>query len=84
MYSSLKENVALNDPSSVLIDPFRANTKNKIVIRYADVVLMRAEALIELDREKEALPLINEIRERAKKSTGLIDYAENGYCFVCR
>ena len=77
VYSSLKENVALNDPSSVLIDPFRANTKNKIVIRYADVVLMRAEALIELDREKEALPLINEIRERAKKSTGLIDYAEN-------
>ena len=70
LYSSLKENVALNDP-------FRANTKNKIVIRYADVVLMRAEALIELDREKEALPLINEIRERAKKSTGLIDYAEN-------
>ena len=66
LYSSLKENVALNDPSSVLI-----------VIRYADVVLMRAEALIELDREKEALPLINEIRERAKKSTGLIDYAEN-------
>lgn len=77
LYSSLKENVALNDPSSVLIDPFRANTKNKIVVRYADVVLMRAEALIELDREKEALPLINEIRERAKKSTGLIDYAEN-------
>lgn len=77
LYSSLKENVALNDPSSVPIDPFRANTKNKIVIRYADVVLMRAEALIELDREKEALPLINEIRERAKKSTGLIDYAEN-------
>lgn len=77
LYSSLKENVALNDLSSVLIDPFRANTKNKIVIRYADVVLMRAEALIELDREKEALPLINEIRERAKKSTGLIDYAEN-------
>lgn len=77
LYSSLKENLALNDPSSVLIDPFRANTKNKIVIRYADVVLMRAEALIELDREKEALPLINEIRERAKKSTGLIDYAEN-------
>lgn len=77
LYSSLKENVALNDPSSVLIDPFRANTKNKIVIRYADIVLMRAEALIELDREKEALPLINEIRERAKKSTGLIDYAEN-------
>ncbi|MFR5959787.1 MAG: hypothetical protein ACLUHA_11700 [Bacteroides stercoris] len=36
LYSSLKEN-ALNDPSSVLIDPFQANTKIKIVIRYADV-----------------------------------------------
>lgn len=77
LYSSLKENVALNDPSSILIDPFRANTKNKIVIRYADVVLMRAEALIELDREKEALPLINDVRDRAKKSTGLIPYANN-------
>ena len=77
LYSSLKENVALNDPSSVLIDPFRANTKNKIVIRYADVVLMAAEAYNEINGEKEALPLINEIRERAKKSTGLIDYAEN-------
>lgn len=77
LYSSLKENVALNDASSILIDPFRANTKNKIVIRYADIVLMRAEALIELDREKEALPLINDIRDRAKKSTTLIPYAAN-------
>lgn len=77
LYSSLKENVALNDPSSILIDPFRANTKNRIVIRYADVVLMRAEALIELHREREALPFINDIRERAQKSTGLIPYAAN-------
>ena len=58
------------------VDPNHTGV-NYCPLRYADVVLMRAEALIELDREKEALPLINEIRERAKKSTGLIDYAEN-------
>lgn len=71
-YSSLKENVKVGDESSVLIDPFRANTKNRIIIRYADVLLMRAEALIELNREGEALPLINEIRMRAKSSIALI------------
>lgn len=76
-YSSLKENVALNDPHSVLLDPFRGNSKNRIVIRYADVLLMRAEALIELRREKEAMPLINDVRSRAKKSLGKIPYATN-------
>lgn len=74
-YSSLKENVNPDDPSSVLIDPFRGNSKNKIVIRYADVLLMRAEALIELNRESEALPLINEVRMRAKNSMAKIPYA---------
>lgn len=73
-YSSLKENVNPDDPSSVLIDPFRGNSKNKIVIRYADVLLMRSEALVELNREKEALPLINEVRQRAKDSMSKITY----------
>ncbi|MBR8708792.1 RagB/SusD family nutrient uptake outer membrane protein [Bacteroides pyogenes] len=76
-YSSLKENVKVGDESSVLIDPFRANTKNRIIIRYADVLLMRAEALIELNRELEALPLINKVRTRAKNSIALIPYATN-------
>ena len=76
-YSSLKENVALNDPHSVLLDPFRGNSKNRIVIRYADIVLMRAEALIELNRVKEAMPLINEVRSRAKQSMTMIGYAGN-------
>ena len=57
--------------------PFYANSKNRIVIRYADVLLMRAEALIELGQEVEALPLINQVRARAKQSTGLVEYAAN-------
>lgn len=77
-YASLKENVSPDCDCFVNIDPFYGNSKNRIQIRYADVLLMRAEALIELGREKEALPLINQIRERAGQSTTLIDgYATN-------
>jgi len=35
------------------------------VFRYADVLLMKAEALFRLGRTAEALPLVNQIRERA-------------------
>lgn len=76
-YSSLKENV---DPASeyyVKTGPWHANSKNNIIIRYADVLLMRAEALIEKGEHAEALLLINRIRNRAKISTGLIDFATN-------
>jgi hypothetical protein len=74
-YSSLKENV---DPASeyyVKTGPWNANTKNNIVIRFADVLLMRAEAFIETGNYAAALPLINQIRNRAKVSTGLIGFA---------
>lgn len=76
-YSSLKENV---DPASeyyVKTGPWYANSKNTIVIRYADVLLMRAEELIETGNFKDALPLINQIRNRAKASTSLISFASS-------
>ncbi|SHE75606.1 Starch-binding associating with outer membrane [Mariniphaga anaerophila] len=38
---------------------------NWVVYRLADVLLMKAEALSQLDRYNEALTIINEIRERA-------------------
>ncbi|MEI6554111.1 MAG: RagB/SusD family nutrient uptake outer membrane protein [Paludibacter sp.] len=76
-FSSLKENV---DPASeyyVKTGAWYANSKNQIVIRYADVLLMRAEALIETGNFSDALPLINQIRNRAKVSTALIGFATN-------
>lgn len=76
-YASLKENVDPACDCFVNIDPFYGNTKNRALIRYADVVLFRAEALIELGRQGEALPLINQIRERAQKSVNFISYAPN-------
>lgn len=76
--ASLKENVSADSEYLVNIDPFYGNSKNRIQIRYADVLLMRAEALIELGRHSEALPWINEVRERANQSTTLISsYVEN-------
>jgi len=72
-FASLKENVQKSQ--YVNMDPFYGNSKNRIIIRYADVVLWKAEALIELNRQDEALPLINSIRTRAKNSTTLLKYA---------
>ncbi|SMD16138.1 RagB/SusD family nutrient uptake outer membrane protein [Pedobacter nyackensis] len=68
-YNSMKENVSPDCDCFINLAPFFGNTKARIMIRYADVMLFKAEALIELNRQNEALPLINEIRERAAKST---------------
>ena len=76
-YASLKENVDPSCDCFVNVSPFYGNTKNRIILRYADVVLMKAEALIESNRATEALPLINQIRKRAKQSVTMTDYAPN-------
>ncbi|MBN2765146.1 MAG: RagB/SusD family nutrient uptake outer membrane protein [Paludibacteraceae bacterium] len=75
VYASLKENVDPTCDCFIPMVPFYANTKNRIVIRHADVLLMKAEALVELNRSAEALPIINSIRNRAKNSTEMIQYA---------
>lgn len=48
--------------------PFMGTSKNVDFIRYADVLLWKAEALIQLNRFTEALPIINQIRTRATNS----------------
>lgn len=76
-FASLKENVDPSCDCFVNLSPYYANSMNKILIRYADILLMRAEAFIELGRESEALPLINQIRQRAKDSSnGLVNYSD--------
>lgn len=56
--------------------PWGNSALNYQIIRYAHLLLWRAEALIELGREEEARPIINQIRNRAKNSpyvTAFID-----------
>ena len=45
---------------------------NRIVVRYADVLLMRAEALAQLGRNDEAIELVNRLRNRASRSLGML------------
>lgn len=71
-YASLKENVDPNSGYFFHVGPFFPNAKNRIILRFADILLMRAEALIELGRQAEALPLINQLRVRAAASTGML------------
>ena len=71
-FSSLKENQSPNCACFQKVPPFMASSKNTDIIRYADVLLWKAEALIELGRQDEALPIINEVRERAMNSTGML------------
>lgn len=50
--------------------PFMGVAKNYDILRYDDVLLMQAEAYIELGQQDKALPLINQVRTRAAGSTG--------------
>ena len=43
---------------------------NYVIIRFAEVLLIQAEALNELGRPAEALPLLNRVRQRARQSYG--------------
>jgi hypothetical protein len=75
-WSSMKEVVPYNDPTYRKYGAFMGSALNFDVLRYDDVLLMKAEALIELNRQDEALPLINQVRNRAKNSTGRLKMAD--------
>ncbi len=68
-FVSLKQNVdpALTDLYLFLCDSQWASSMNRIVFRFADVLLMRAEALAQLGQTTEAIALVNQIRDRAAK-----------------
>jgi hypothetical protein len=55
--------------------PFPIWSMNTVLVRYSDVLLWKAEALIQLDRFEEALPIINRLRTRAANSTGMLNNA---------
>ena len=74
-YTSLKE-VPQRSKGETYNSPWQAFDMNDYVFRYSDVMLMRAEALIETGKLKEARSIINDIRQRAKNSVAKhIQYA---------
>jgi hypothetical protein len=66
-YTSLKE-VPQRSKGETYNGSWQAFDMNDYVFRYTDVMLMRAEALIELGKLSEARTIINDIRQRAANS----------------
>lgn len=70
---SLKQNV---DPALIgeylIKGSYWASPMNRIVFRYADVLLERAEAYAQLGQTDQAIQLVNQIRSRAAMSTQMI------------
>ncbi len=61
------------------LGPFMGTAKNYDILRYDDILLMQAEAYIELGQQSNALPLINQIRTRAAASTGKLKKADGSF-----
>jgi hypothetical protein len=84
-YGCKKFLVSPESPYMVKGWPWGGSALNFDIIRYADVLFWKAEALIELGRQNEAVDLINQVRERAKNSKYVLawnntddtDYAAN-------
>ena len=67
-HDCMKEILPANSPGLEKVGPFFGSSKNIDILRYDDVLLWRAEALIQLGQQDEALPLINDLRTRAANS----------------
>ena len=67
--TSMKSLEHYNSSCFVKLGPFMGTSRNADILRYDDVLLWLAEAYIELGQHNLALPLINQIRERAANST---------------
>ncbi len=68
-FHSMRTQLLATSSSYYKLGPFMGTAKNVDVIRYDDVLLMQAEAYIELGQQDLARPLINQIRIRAASST---------------
>ncbi len=68
-YSGKKGLIDPSSPDMVVGFPWGASSLNFNLIRYADILLLKAEALIELGSDLEtARTLINEVRAKAQRS----------------
>ena len=78
-YVTLKHNV---DPDGgyLVKGAWWGSPMNRIVLRYADVLLMRAEALVQLNMDiPQAIEIVNSLRRRASQSTAMISDYERQY-----
>jgi starch-binding outer membrane protein, SusD/RagB family len=61
------------------LGPFMGTAKNYDILRFDDILLIQAEAYIQLGEQDKALSLINQVRERAAKSTGRLKKSDGSF-----
>ncbi|MFY7827564.1 MAG: RagB/SusD family nutrient uptake outer membrane protein [Flectobacillus sp.] len=78
-FHSMRAQQLASSSSYFKLGPFMGTAKNYDILRYDDILLMQAEAYIELGQQASALPLINMVRKRAAESTGRLKKADGTF-----
>jgi starch-binding outer membrane protein, SusD/RagB family len=78
-FGTMKELQLASCPCFKKLGPFYGTSVNMDVIRYDDVLLMKAEAEIKLGNADAALPLINQVRARATQISPLVKKTDGTY-----
>ena len=78
-YHTMRFQQLASSGSYFKLGPFMGTAKNYDILRYDDILLMQAEAYIELGQQDLALPLINQIRNRAAASTAKLKKADGTF-----
>lgn len=78
-FHSMRAQQLASSSSYFKLGPFMGTAKNYDILRYDDILLMQAEAYIELGQQASALPLINQVRKRASESTGRLKKADGTF-----
>ncbi|WP_332733764.1 RagB/SusD family nutrient uptake outer membrane protein [Flavihumibacter sp.] len=78
-FHTMRSQQLATSPSYFKNGPFMGVAKNQDILRFDEVLLMQAEAYIELGQHDKALPLINQIRERAAASTSRLKKLDGSF-----
>ncbi len=78
-FHSMRYQQLANSASYFKLGPFMGTAKNYDILRLDDIMLILAEAYIELGQQDKALPLINAIRKRAGASTGRLKKVDGSF-----
>lgn len=78
-FHSMRNQQLATSGSYFKLGPFMGTAKNYDILRYDDILLMQAEAYIELGQPDKALPLINQVRARAAASTARLKKADGSF-----
>lgn len=78
-FHTMRNQQLANSSSYFKNGPFMGVAKNYDIIRYDELLLMQAEAYIELGQQDKALPLINQVRARAAASTGKLKKSDGTF-----